>query len=138
MARPSGLPSLTSFSPCPGSRSTEKLMLLVRSCLGTLSSTRLRTAFGVLALVLGLGALSVSAPALAAGKAAAAPADEAPAITQSEPAAQPAGKPAPVIAIVPRISPAERAQREREEARRRERVRPRVIAWSRAYRPAVA
>jgi hypothetical protein len=97
-----------------------------------------RLNLGTLALALCLGSLSATAPAHAAGKALAAPADEAPAVAQSEPAAPPAGKPAPVIAIVPRVSPEERARREREEARRRERARPRVAAWARAYRPAVA
>lgn len=56
----------------------------------------------------------------------------------SQPTAQPPGKAAPTIAIVPSISPEERARRARQEALRRERARPRVAAWSRAYRPAGA
>jgi len=111
----------------PSTPSTEKPTLLLRGC----------PAFA-LALALGLGALAATAPAHAAGKALAAPADDTPPTAPSEAAAPPAGKPAPVIAIVPSISPEERARREREEARRREQARPQVVAWSRAYWPAVA
>jgi hypothetical protein len=74
-------------------------------------------ALAVLALGLATG------PAAAAGKALAAPGDP---------------PPAPVIHIIRSVTPEERARREREEAARRERARPAVVAWSRAYRPAEA
>lgn len=60
--------------------------------------------------------------------------------TKAAPGPQPDARPVPppVIQIVRRVPPEERARREREEALRREQRRSAVAAWARSYRPAVA